>query len=386
MAIAVCQTVLYAQINIHSNGNISVNSTETPVSPISINSGGRVLNYMAYYGNMNAYFARTYGGCDSWNWGVTGSFDNLPTYNTANFYIGVRGSAYPSDGTPKSYGSSYGLMGIAGNMTPGHNYGVFGQLRGDNNGAAVYGGIGYTDNGILLNDKYAGYFNGKVHVNGALTTASGINGTLLQRAFNQEEVTGDLMDEYEQLPLTDYFAKLNPVVYRVAEKNIHHDVALNSDTIAYTSPVSLIEKQIAENQHFGLLAEQLEATFPSLVYTQEDGTKSINYVEMIPLLVQTINELSTRLALLEKTGKSTLLSERNASFSVESGNVYFSLPENVKSAYVMIYDLYGNKKDQIQVTPPMRSVDLGSTALGNGIYICSLVVNGTEVCKKQVSL
>lgn len=61
--------------------------------------------------------------------------------------------------------------------------------------------------------------------------------------------------------------------------------------------------------HYGLSVEQLENEFPELVIEDKFGKKYINYVEMVPLLVQSIKELSTEVTMLkqqlgiEKTSK-----------------------------------------------------------------------------------
>ena len=44
-------------------------------------------------------------------------------------------------------------------------------------------------------------------------------------------------------------------------------------------------------KHFGFIAQEVEKEFPNLVSTDNDGMKSINYLEMIPLLLHKINDL-----------------------------------------------------------------------------------------------
>ena len=50
---------------------------------------------------------------------------------------------------------------------------------------------------------------------------------------------------------------------------------------------------------YGLAADQLKNVYPELVYEDAQGNVSINYIELIPLLVQSINELSRKVASLE---------------------------------------------------------------------------------------
>ena len=48
-------------------------------------------------------------------------------------------------------------------------------------------------------------------------------------------------------------------------------------------------------KHFGFIAQEVEKEFPNLVSTDNDGMKSINYLEMIPLLLHKINDLERKI-------------------------------------------------------------------------------------------
>ncbi len=48
-------------------------------------------------------------------------------------------------------------------------------------------------------------------------------------------------------------------------------------------------------KHFGFIAQEVEKIFPNLVSTDNDGMKSINYLEMIPLLLHKINHLERKI-------------------------------------------------------------------------------------------
>lgn len=58
----------------------------------------------------------------------------------------------------------------------------------------------------------------------------------------------------------------------------------------------------AERMHYGLDISQLKESFPELVYEQEDGTVGVNYMEMIPILIQAINNLRTEIKVLKASG------------------------------------------------------------------------------------
>ena len=48
-------------------------------------------------------------------------------------------------------------------------------------------------------------------------------------------------------------------------------------------------------KHFGFIAQDVEKEFPNLVSTDSEGMKSVDYLEMIPLLLHKINDLERKL-------------------------------------------------------------------------------------------
>ena len=50
-----------------------------------------------------------------------------------------------------------------------------------------------------------------------------------------------------------------------------------------------------DEKHFGFIAQDVEKEFPNLVSTDNEGMKSVNYLEMIPLLLHKINDLERKL-------------------------------------------------------------------------------------------
>ena len=165
-------------------------------------------------------------------------------------------------------------------------------------------------------------------------------------------------------------------------------------------PLNAIGKQIYAKQHYSLSADELEAIFPDLVYENEDGTKSINYVEMVPILVQAIGELSAKVAELEGkdstvkkvSAKTTAINDVDGSVEVlalgqnkpnpfgTSTEIEVSVPESVQSAFVYVYDLQGKKVQQVNLTARGRqTVQLNAADLTDGMYLYSLIADGKVV-------
>ena len=164
-------------------------------------------------------------------------------------------------------------------------------------------------------------------------------------------------------------------------------------------PLNAIGKQIYAKQHYSLSADELEAIFPDLVYENEDGSKSINYVEMVPILVQAIGELKAEINELrgnesarKVSAKATAINDVEGSVEVlalgqnkpnpfgTSTEIEVSVPESVQSAFVYVYDLQGKKVQQVNLTARGRqTVQLNATSLVDGMYLYSLVADGRVV-------
>ena len=52
--------------------------------------------------------------------------------------------------------------------------------------------------------------------------------------------------------------------------------------------------------HFGFIAQDVEKEFPNLVSKDSDGMKSVNYLEMVPILLHKINNLEKKVEELTK--------------------------------------------------------------------------------------
>ena len=164
-------------------------------------------------------------------------------------------------------------------------------------------------------------------------------------------------------------------------------------------PLSFMEKQVLVKRHFTLDAEQIEKLFPDLVYENEDGSKSINYVEMVPILVQAIGELKAEINELKGNesarkvaAKTTGINDVDGSVEVlalgqnkpnpfgTTTDIEVTVPENVQSAFVYVYDLQGKKVQQVNLTARGRqTVQLNATSLSDGMYLYSLIADGKVV-------
>ena len=186
---------------------------------------------------------------------------NLTLTYTFSPAIGVFGRAYTT--SYSSPGFNAGVAGIA------YYYG----------GIGVYGAIypGYSFSFPTTSPgTYAGYFAGGVNVTGTLTAAA-VTTTCDSRL---KEDISNLNDS-----VTNNIQLLRPVEYKFKPDSVH-----------YTYNKDAFEMKIS---HYGLLAQEVQKIFPNLVYESGDGYLSINYIELIPLLVKSVQELSNEVEILK---------------------------------------------------------------------------------------
>lgn len=77
-------------------------------------------------------------------------------------------------------------------------------------------------------------------------------------------------------------------------KNLSVDKTEHLDKLRKLIPKSYNFKDQKQSS-FGLIAQEVEKIYPSLVNTNKDGTKSVNYTELIPLLLLQTNEMERKI-------------------------------------------------------------------------------------------
>ena len=75
----------------------------------------------------------------------------------------------------------------------------------------------------------------------------------------------------------------------------------NDDDILKLNPKKYTYKNDENKKiHFGLIAEEVETIYPNLVTTNTSEIKSINYLEIVPLLLSKIKDLQNQIDELKK--------------------------------------------------------------------------------------
>ena len=302
---------------------------------------------------------------------------------------GVYGQAYKEAGGQYSGGRSYGVFGLAGHATPGWNYGVLGTLYGNSTGAGIYGSSEDFDMGMAVGDKYAGFFHGKVKATDAMyaTAFNTISDIRLKENIEsiEPQFLADLMN-------------LNVVKYNIKQYNVNE-----SDTSSIQMNYYTDEKLLLRN-HYGLIAQELKEVYPDLVDEGADGFLSVNYIEIIPLLIKAVQELTAKVDELESNNERVSIKTSKAmqANSLESDAVLFQnnpnpftentiisclIPKNINNAIIYIYDMNGRQIDDIVVSERGKvTITIEGRSLDAGIYIYSLITDGNLIDTKRMIL
>ena len=414
--VAAAATNINAQLVVDSLGHVGV-GTETPRSMLSIGASGNedIGIYCDADEKELGFYIKNYTNsdeCDIYS-------GQIVAKNTLGGCYGVISSALSGNGS-SIYERAIGLAGLAA-----RSYTSVGLLGGKypgsyvpTNFAGVYGSE--TDmNPVFSNYSgiYAGYFYGKVRVtNGIYATVlspsaspstSGQGGTTI--LSDRGESVTDKLSQVQALQFLRYDpTKEDDSVMAKASVSNLEDWEIDNmspkelDSLSKAMGDAEPERYLSPIQ-YGLDAAQLKAVYPELVYEDANGNVSINYVEMVPLLVQSIKELSAKVAALEgtspkkaKTGTTSI--EETASdvdmvrmdqnkpnpFS-ESTVITLNIPEQTQTASIFIYDMSGKQVQNIAVSERGETnITVYASDLTAGMYIYTLVVDGKVAVTRRM--
>lgn len=355
-------------------------------------------------------------------WSSSNSYLTVGSYNLGNAKVGITSSPQVSDmdnigvegavsANPSfTNDTNYGVLGIITlmNNSHGRNYGVSGMLGlGYSqilNGAGVYGtnSAYYYSNPTNIQGIYAGYFDGPVSVSGALTAPNYF--TLSDTRFSDNIVSLGERDNSGNKTLENVLS-MNVVEYNLKSRlgEMPTDIAPEKAEEVRKSYEYLKrqDEKMSSRRHFGVDAEELQKLYPDLVLEGQDGYLSVNYSELVPLLIRSIQALKQELD--EVKSKSNLRRRASTtgidSSATSSGNILyqntpnpfkeqtiirFKLAEDTKDAFICIFDMTGKPLKKLPISSGMDSVSIGGYELGEGMFLYSLIINGQEIDTKKM--
>ena len=163
------------------------------------------------------------------------------------------------------------------------------------------------------------------------------------------------------------------------------------------------------SRHTGFIAQELQEVFPDLVKTDEDSCLSVNYIGLIPVIVEALKEQQA--IITAQSGKITeLQTEVNAlregktppqAKGIEAQNAFlyqnapnpfnaattirYFLGEETSNAAIYIFDMQGKLIETRPVTGAGEgAIEISASGLQPGMYLYSLLVNNQEVDTKRM--
>lgn len=291
-----------------------------------------------------------------------------------------------------STSANIGVWAGASGGTPGYNYGVYANLFGDE-GAAILANANsniFNKDGINVQGCWAGYFRGNVKVTGDLN-ASNVWTTSdyrLKKNIRQLENKGTLNN----------LMRMNVVKYNLKgieeiENTIDSKSQKDSKEINYTTD---------DQECIGLIAQELKELYPELVKEGADGYLSVNYMGLIPLLIQSIQELNATVEEMKQNSSKeskqqslsgeaikleAVLYQNNPNPFQESTAIKCYVPKEVTNAALYIYDMNGQQKDCKTIAGRGNvSVIIEGHSLKAGMYLYSLITDGSVIDTKRMIL
>ncbi len=316
------------------------------------------------------------------------------------------------------------FFGPYGNMGEGARI-SFGDQASRENLNVLVGELGTTDCDLLwLHGKRGVYFTTVSTAQDTIAYCDLNKGRYFQ--FNCDlRTSGVLVQSDERFkenitPIesaSSNLGKLKAVSYKLKPQNTDVNPMLSPASNSEVSEKDMKDKafmeryyQLLRNQptRFGLIAQEVKAVFPELVATDSLGYMYVDYIGLIPLLIDAVNELSYRTDSLQ-----TVVSEmqREGMVSqklfggVEDGignlecvlyqnspnpfnvstRIRCTLPHNALDAMIFVYDLQGTQKLGKAVDGRGDTfVEIRGSELPAGMYIYTLVVDGREIDSKRM--
>jgi len=198
---------------------------------------------------------------------------------------------------------------------------------------------------------------------------------------------------------------LNPVSYRLKSHKYPEGKTFSENP----EEAEMLDRYYREldngSERYGFLAQNVKEVFPQLVHAEMNGDLSVDYIGLIPILVQSINELRAELAAVkgEEAAPMSRVPQQAGENELEAGLtgaklyqnapnpwssetvIRYSLPRSVAQAFIYIYDMQGK---QIQCIPAQgrgeSQVTITARGLDAGMYLYALVADGALVNSKQM--
>jgi hypothetical protein len=442
------------RVTVSNIGNVGIGTT-TPTYKLQVGGNANISNgLLVSNGGISSYNSAgsgvysngsTYGvyadggsyglhGRSSGGWGVWGhstsgigvggtSGSSYGVYGNSSTYPGVWGNSSSHYGVQAQSSSTYaaGAFGVSGIYAQGGTgYGVYGRSSSN------YGGYFYSVSSYGLRaatgraDKnWAGVFDGNVYTFGVYQTSD------KNLKKNIEDVSDALSIINQLKPRSYEFRNDGKITSMHLPRGKHYGFIAQDIEEVLPNLVNEVDAAIpdpANTKHLPLptAAPLLDANAPAGHITQAEtkqtgaqqsaeaeklNIKSINYIELIPILTKGMQELSKenqdlRLEVAELKQMVTKLAngQHLSTFSGSnamlqnvpnpakgSTRILYNLPDDAQRSQLLITDALGRTIRIVQLT---RSgvVNFDTSALSAGVYNYSLIADGKTIQTRQMTV
>jgi hypothetical protein len=263
---------------------------------------------------------------------------------------------------------------------PAPNYGNYKLFVADNGNV----GIGYKP-------SYKLDVNGDIATYGTLRIASDIQFKADIQSLKSSLGNIQLLEGVSFIP-----AKQDTIWYKDAQDNKLFKV-VDADLSKKAS------------RRFGFVAQDVKEVFPELVSKDAKGYLNVDYIGLIPVMVEALKEQQKQIDDLEAKlyGENQLLALSASAKATgvnapkaESCRLYQNIPNpftgqteikytvspEVKESYICVFDLQGKMLQRFDTLVGSNSVYIEGSKLPAGMYLYSLIADGQEVDTKRMVL
>ena len=276
------------------------------------------------------------------------------------------------------------------------------QLKVSSSGKVSVGTTQTSASALSVNS--AGNSNYAVYINGNCKVDSGfVNATVFQPrlypGWTSSSISNDAMEK---------LLSLTAQMYTQSSRNLDD---VSDESLTGDEEDNGLRSNTPLSAHFAIT--NMFQNFP-LLTNSVGGTYSVNYSELVPLLVCAYQVLAYYMAnhslsllpddmssegeeeteetsqgrpsrAMQRLAGAQLYQNTPNPFTAQT-TIRFRLPENAQNAFICIFDMTGKMLKQIPVNASMNSVTINGYELSAGMYLYSLTVNGQEVDTKRMIL
>lgn len=270
-----------AQLKVYSSGNVGIGATN-PVSFFSVGGDGYLDSKSTFHNTSRENNQKALRVIQAMPQGqyIYGLVSTIETGTTSGVLFGLLGSAYRG-ATATNSGQSIGVRGQAGNARNGWNFPIWAELLGTANGAAIIATVP-GKGGLNVGGMYAGYFRGNVKIENDLNVAGLFINSDISMKEDIRSLDANNVSKIMQLKAIKYKMK-SPYEWDPSYK-------ASIDTANQTIKAIELSDPVYQRDNIGISAQEIQKIYPEIVKVEENGFLSVNYIALIPILMEAIKE------------------------------------------------------------------------------------------------